>query len=305
MQIKKDNINLKNILKISEKDLRQIIQESLENVMCEINSEKSVTFRNIHDDYKKILNEEYGIREKTVIATNEIVEKIRNTFKVNSKIETDNYGIKHYIGKLPYTFDGFDITVMYDIINLINEEIFNKFVGFYAFDSEYNNKRKELSLNICMVNGGLLVDTIINSIQHELSHIFDGLKQNSIIIPDKEIKLYKMAIQQAENPISNESQELARAIYISFKTEQIAMCNGLDASLRSNNEANFDITKTDEYYFLYNLKHVINNIANYKDLIGKIYHMTIEKMLKRLTKAYYDYLRRLSRIEIKYKNNLI
>lgn len=283
---------------ITESELRKIISNKISEVLD--NSTKHFLEINhlINEEFNLVLNEENGVRFETECAADDVIEKIKNIYKTTSKIQYDFNNLKNYSGILSYTFKEKNITINYRIINFVNSETFIRFQSNYLLSAEYNKEKETIFINIALVNGNFLLETANNSIQHELSHIFDRIKNNDIIIPEKNEKLYKMAVSQCENPVNELSYDLAMAVYISFKTEQIAMCNGLDAMLRKNNDSLFDIRQTNEYHFLYYLKKVITNINDYKTLIIRLYKMTPEKMLKRLTTAYYDYLRRIGRIVI-------
>ena len=283
---------------ITESELRKIISNKIYEALD--NSTKRLLEINhlINEEFNLVLNEENGIRFETECAADDVIEKIKNIYKTASKIQNDFNNLKNYSGILSYTFEEKNIAINYRIINFVNSETFIRFQSNYLLSAEYNKEKETIFINIALVNGNFLLETANNSIQHELSHIFDRIKNNDIIIPEKEEKLYKMAVSQCENPVNELSYDLAMAVYISFKTEQIAMCNGLDAMLRKNNDSLFDIRQTNEYHFLYYLKKVITNINDYKTLIIRLYKMTPEKMLKRLTTAYYDYLRRIGRIVI-------
>lgn len=293
---------IKLTVKLTESELKKIIGDSINEIYKEGNS----ILRTINEDYRIILNEEYGIDFETEIETDKIVEEVKNSFKTNSTVSTDENGLKNYIGTIEHSYKGKEIKVNYCIINFVKEDIFDKYYNFYELGVKYKNKTEEININIAMYDGMFVIETFHNSLQHELSHIFKSITNKITSTSIKDNNIYKIATSQIKHPISNLSFELANAVYISFNEEQIAMCNGVDAMFRNIQDINikrsFSIQQTNEYKYLFYLKKVINNIEEYSDLIRNVYKMTDDKMLTRLKIAYKNYIRRLSRIEIKYKD---
>lgn len=279
---------------ITENELRKIINTKITEVLNEKTIHRISINQLINEDYQRVLQEEYGIRFNTISASDEIITKIQNVFKNNSFVSKDNNGLKNYTGKITCEFNGVDININYTIINFVSLDIFEKLSEAYDLSASYNRENNIMYINLAMINGQFVIETSYNSLQHELSHVFDCHKYEGNFIPEKEIKIYKMAISQSENPINELSFNLSLAVYISFKAEQIAMCNGLDAMMRHDNH--FDIYQSNECGFLYYLKEVITHIDTYADLIIRLYKMTPEKMLKRLKSTYNDYLRRIGRV---------
>lgn len=286
---------------VTESELRNIISSKITEVLDEETKLRISVNQMINEDYQHVIQEELGIHVNTETAADEIIEKIKSNFKNGTNIIKDNNGLKNYLGELDYVFEDKKLNIQYNIINFVTSNIFMQLCGNYNLTAEYSKKKNTIFVTIAMINGQFILDASYNSLQHELSHVFDNYKYKGYYVPEKEEKLYKMAVSQCENPVNELSHDLGMAMYISFKTEQIAMCNGLDALLRKNKDSLFDIHQTNEYNFLYYLKKVINNINDYEILIKRLYKMTPEKMLKRLTTPYYDYLRRIGRIVIRNK----
>ena len=290
---------LKITVKLNETELKKIINDSIN----EIYNKQNKILRTINEDYHNILNEEYGIDFETEIETDKIADKIKESFKKYSKINIDENGFKNYNGSMEYVYKDKKITINYHIINFVEEKIFDKYYMLYDFGAEYRYNINTIIINIAMYNGMFVIETFHNSLQHELSHIFYNIISKHTPISEKEKDIYKIAKKQMKHPISNLSFELANAIYISFKNEQIAMCNEVDAMFRNCTDKNilYSVQQTNEFKYIFYLKKVIDNIEEYSELIKRVYKMTTKKMLTRLKIAYKEYTRRLSRIEIKYK----
>ena len=285
MKIYNKKLVTESIVSESLGSLKQIISES-----CRLHLE-------VFNDFQNILCEEGGIYLKNRVAANEIVKLIKGSIKENKcNVKIDERRIKHYIGELSYFNDGISVLVKYDVINFINDEIFDGLYSYYNLDGSFNEEENSISVPIAMINGKLLVETATGSIQHELSHLLDSKFNKNSDRKDRDSVIYKICVGQMKAPMSNESYELARAIYITFKSEQIAMANSLDALLENDTDNVVDYRETDEYRYLINLKKIISNFNNYKVLIEKVYQCNPDKMLKILIESYHEYARRLGRV---------
>ena len=281
---------------LTECDLRNYIKEQIGVELKKLYCEETFINHEVNNDFKQMLCEELGVSMDVVQSTNEIIELIKEDIKDN-KWYTDKNGFKVKENSIFYKFKNKDIEIYYRVINFSTEGNFRNFEKIYDLTGGYNKDFSKVKINIAMVNGGFVLETAQTTIQHELCHVLDNIYYSDDYIPKNEQDIYNIAVKNCSSPNKNK-RNLGKAIYITFKTEQIAKANELDALLRISKEKGYNIKveDTDEYALLLNLKEVINHFYNYKDLIYYTYNIKPDNMLKRLKISYRNYLRRLGRI---------
>ena len=249
-------------------------------------------------DISKLLVESLGISIDIERKTEEICSEIKKKLKT-IKSEKDLYGNLIKEGKIEFSFNNNNGLIIFKVINFLTENQFDESAKNYCFDGYIRDNN--IYLTIAMYNGMFLSETFGNTIQHELSHFFDKSYYKSDSIFGNEKDIYKITKYILQNDFNETIEEIAKCVYISFKTEQIANSNGLYNLLKNGLKLE-NIKETNEYKYLFILKKVLKNFDDYKYMSKTIYKKEPKWLKKRLEDAYYNYVRRIGRIISKIQN---
>ena len=214
----------------------------------------------------------------------------------------DLNGTYYKEGNINLQLFGNNIELPYTIYNFINED--NALELEYAYDLNcyFDHTKMSIIVKAYIVNGSLDIQSFDDSLQHELSHLFDFSKRGHLPIQDNYALIYKRAVELTQNE-DDTVREIGEAVYASFPSEQIGLVNGLDAQLRRNNNTNspFNVLyNTDAYYYLNKLLKIKDSIADYPIVINRVFNMPVDKMTDFLDSGYESFYRKVSRVMWKY-----
>ena len=178
------------------------------------------------------INEELSVSNTVTEMCKELSYQLINKLKNSKKKIVQNRGLLMYKGML--NFDCSKYLKVIKILNVIyvvylfdNEQICHSFEhgGFMNCSADYENKNIKLALGF--VNGKPSRN-FFASISHELKHIFEydrGMQKNT--------KFYDRVVDRYKNGTQWE-KIVARALYMSFKTEQDAFLSQFYEYLNSD-----------------------------------------------------------------------
>lgn len=217
--------------------------ELVENTLCEIIN---------------VLNEERGISDIVSNLSFKIKDNIINAIE-NTKSQPINYNeVTFKKGSLEeFNFNNKNITINWSYYSFASNDILNKFP--YRIPSSNCNKASNnsyiLNIIIVAINGKFVLTTTMETIQHELEHIWETSNiQNSY----KNMSLYEYG-----NQLLKEQNEYKKSIgiilYLSQKWDQRAYANGVYQYLINHKQpehSRLNIKDTQLYGGLINLKKI-------------------------------------------------
>lgn len=293
----------KNIIKITEDRLREIVREYIYN---EVNERTFYIDENFVSEIHTLITEEYGIskqvEDETTILKDTILNDIRNLqpLATNSNVTT-------YKHRIMVKCFGVDMLLDYIAYDCASTEDYNKIDKRY-FSCAVSPQTKHIILNIAFVNKKP-TNEIDKNIQHELTHLFEYIKRgNNSLMSKKYTTLYNTVQQGVQKYIQYQNTSTIEgiyfnifyALYVSFKCEQDAFFNELDAELKHNSQNWEVVVECSQTY--YNLKIIREIIANWKHVniaIQNLLGITPSMYLKILKNAEKRIVRGIGRVIVK------
>lgn len=263
------------MLQLTEENIKKIINEEL-GIALEVNNCSKEIFLSIVDDIKKQPVE----KNELCTVTNGIVKAIVND--VNFQV---NYTYRNFFSK--------------DFIENIDIDILTS--GGSAF---VNKNLIICYVNLIGINGNINKLEAINTIQHEVEHIYQEIKSNQRI-PKNDKKYAKMRTDLEYG--DEKHKKVAKLFYLCLKSEQEAFINGTYAWCMC------DDIKSPPYTY----KEIINSPAGklyielkdlYLELIDDNEMFSILKneyklSLIEIEKSIKQFLKRLGKVLIKINND--
>ena len=201
---------------------------------------------------KSVINEELGIsdivKEETIKLTNEIIKHLTGTIWV-----IDDYAIKHKTNNFNFKIFEKDILIKFDLINFRTVDNVTKLIENYDITSGYNKHKNILYFTFIMYDGMIDKRTFNDSIQHELTHIYQSLKRGNFILSDKNSNLYDKIVELSKiNNLTKNQKNIVKALYLTFKIEQEAFVNGFYSYLINNQDEQLSliISQSDAFKYL-------------------------------------------------------
>lgn len=230
------------------------------------------------------INEEHSISNEVTLMSTEIFYRIMGKIQPYS-ISTDmGKQLEYKHGNFKYSKLNISFDVSWDFYNVGNETPRTPEMNQFA---SADLSKKAINITIVAINGRINNDSVIESIQHEISHFFEVSKRQGV--PYKNMFQYKLAVTilQQEEKFTDIMVAIAEIIYISYKFEQRAFGNGAYRYLMNH---------TDDYP--HNFNNAIQETKLYK------YLCSLEKDIETLTitkDTEYEITETLKRFEITYK----
>lgn len=271
---------------------------------------------NILEENRQLINsiikEELGINKKVKKEANNLFEQILSKLKItNKKIIANGVGHKNFSSTKEIF--GEKIHIIVNQFNFSDKGIYNGWVKKEGVkDScsiDLDNRFFSLYIYIYSISGYIEKDQLIDSIFHELNHLFQQINAQKMY-PNSQI--YSKAYSNLKSNIK-EKQIPAYIIYISQTSEQDSFANGLYGYLTQNmviKPTINDISKSPAYERLTELKNDIKFIENNKDnklLINSLkeYNLDIDYLLKIANNALNSFLRKIGKTIIKVKEDFL
>lgn len=254
---------------------------------------------------RKIIKEELGIALEVTNTSNQIFQDILTDLRKQKPEKTDICFIK--TGSVNSSLHGVNFKVNYVCRNFSNKDLVENFDidALTEGGSVFLDKRFVfVNVNLIAFNGTVDNKEALNTIQHEIEHIYQQIRANKRI-PSDDLKYAKMKTDLEGN--DENRRYVARLVYLSYKSEQEGFINGTYAWCMTN-----DIT-TPPYDYkniknspagkLYNeMFQLYKEIFNHKEMtmiITKEYNLSKNKVIKSMK----EFQNRLGKVLVKVNND--
>lgn len=220
---------------------------------------------------------------------NRIIQKGSFVYNTNGKLPIESLTINYIIHP-------------YDNINDFKEDYK---IGYISINCESDFEEQSIYLSLATINGELVQESIGN-IEHELNHILQcsfGQKQNET--------LYEKIIYQIENSFGL-YQDVAYALYLSFKTEIASFSVQYYTYLKANNVPLQGLNRTlqDDVnspysVFIQKYNKVMSNARVISDdKVRQLFGITKNEVFKRLENAKKRYKTKMLKVNLKYRDEV-
>lgn len=253
------------------------------------------------DKLRKIIQEELGIATEVSKITEEVFQSIlldiRNRKPEKNEIcFTKNGVVECIINNTPFK-------VNYTCRNFLDKNVIDNFDIDYLTEGGtlfFNKNFFWVNVNLIAVNGTIFKQEAVNTIQHEMEHVFQQLKCNKRI-PSNDLKYAK--IKTDLNGNNTARKNVARLVYLTLKSEQEGFINGTYAWCMTNDLLStpytYDNIKNSPSGVLYNemvdLYNIVFNDIEMTNIIKTEYKLSKNK----ISKLIHDFLKRIGKILIK------
>ena len=204
----------------------------LDNILEEI--QKVELDVNIISEIRQRINEELSINNEVRQASFKLIETINEHMKSVPKQYFANInGTSYRIGDLKETILNTTINIHYRLVNFKDKHFYEMAIDkLPSFPNSYNKKTNTLSLDIISISGNIDQNTYVDTIQHEIEHMFQENKRDK---PFNEDALYKMAMFLKTNFIDDKvAYRIGDLLYFTRQCENDAYVNGLYSLLVDN-----------------------------------------------------------------------
>lgn len=231
------------------------------------------------------MNEDRSISNEVTLMSTEVFYRIMSIVQPSSSSTEMLKRYEHKYGEFEYSKLNISFNVSWDFYNIGNETPRTPEMKQFA---SADLSKKAISITIVAINGRINNDSVIESIQHEISHFFEVSKRQGV--PYKNMFQYKLAVTilQQEEKFTEIMVAIAEVIYISYKFEQRAFGNGAYRYLMNH---------TDDYFHNFNNAIKKTKLYQYLTLIDD----DIE-LLKDNSDAEYEITETFKRFEIPYED---
>jgi len=203
------------------------------------------------EEIKKIIEEELSINDDVARFSNEFYNEIISKLNNAEIIEKNNLLIKKKISIVSY-IDKIKVVSSVIYRNFLSKDFKEKYNLSYITDggSIFINKGLAMMfINIYAINGTVDKPKSMETIQHEVEHIFQQEKMGHEFGDSN--GLYEKIKTDLESKSENK-QKLAKLLYLCIKSEQEGFSNGLYAYMMDKQEPyNDDLLTSSETWNLY------------------------------------------------------
>lgn len=257
-------------------------------------------------DIRTAINEELSINNDVTSLSNSIFNTIKDIFSHGKTTNIKKNGYVECKGNFYQSLNGYKINVCFTIFNFRSNEDYEQNIEYLSDNFSYATKADKklyfLTVYGYAVNNKLQVEDIVDSIQHEVEHIFQGsIGKKSLNTNDN---LYLSAINHIND--GNILGIIANTIYFSYDYEQDAIVNGLYAQLMSSENPVprwDDIVDTQIYDSIEFLKKSILVLSLKKhwlqDKCRNTFGITIDNVILNAKKAYKRLINKVGKVLIK------
>ena len=252
------------------------------------------------EQFSSIIKEEFGISSKVLIASREFYDMLANEVSAVIKTGKDNKTMKSSNGSFSYVFLGMTVEVSFEAFNFKDKDMFRYSQVHSGGKSVYvNDKTSFMWLTVPLVSGTIVKEETMDTIQHELEHIFQQkMFGNSFSDTRKYAKIISNMHSESED-----ERKIANMLYGCIKSEQEGFVNGLYAYLMALPEIfSMESLKKTPCWELYE--------SMYKTYEEFNQDGTLEQMLKpygysrkKVKTAIENFLRRIGRVVAKVKKD--
>lgn len=236
-------------------------------------------------EINEMMYEERSISDEVTLISTEIFYRIMSKIRPYSLSSDMENEFEHKEGQFRYSKLNLKFNVSWEFYNIGDKTPRTPEMKQF---SSIDLNRRAINITIVAVNGKIDNDSVIETIQHEISHFFETSKRRGA--PYKDMLQYKLAVAilQQDEKFTEAMVAIAEIIYISYNFEQRAFGNGAYRYLMNHAEDYFHnfnnaIKKTKLFKYLSSLDKDIKLLTNNKD-------------------AEYEIMETLKRFNMSYKN---
>lgn len=236
-------------------------------------------------EINEMMYEERSISDEVTLISTEIFYRIMSKIEPYSLSSNMENEFEHKEGQFRYSKLNLNFNVSWEFYNIGNKTPRTPEMKQF---SSIDLNRQAINITIVAANGKIDNDSVIETIQHEISHFFETSKRKGA--PYKDMFQYKLAVAilQRDEKFTEVMVAIAEIIYISYNFEQRAFGNGAYRYLMNHAEDYFHnfnnaIKKTKLFKYLSSLDKDIKLLTNNKD-------------------AEYEIMETLKRFNMSYKN---
>jgi len=188
---------------------------------------------NLTENYiRELVKEELGIALEVTNTSNQIFQDILTDLRKQKPEKTDICFIK--TGSVNSSLHGVNFKVNYICRNFSNKDLVENFDidALTEGGSVFLDKRFVfVNVNLIAFNGTVDNKEALNTIQHEIEHIYQQIRANKRI-PSDDLKYAKMKTDLEGN--DENRRNVARLVYLCYKSEQEGFINGTYAWCMTN-----------------------------------------------------------------------
>ena len=259
------------------------------------------------NEIREIIKEELGISETVIKLSREFYNKMIEVIHSSDNIEKNETMIKKTV---PMQFFIDDVKVSSNIVyrNFLSKDYSKLYEVSYVTDGtsfRVTDKLYFCFINVYAISGNIVKEKAMETIQHEIEHIFQQVKMGKGFENDS---MYAKIKDDMES--GNESRsKIGKMIYYTLKSEQEGFNNGLYAYLMDINQPYSDTLLNNSevwqiYLFLKETFKEINNNLEMKNIFNE-YFCNYGITLKSIEKEINNFLHRIGRTIIKVQQDKI
>ena len=250
---------------------------------------------------RNLIKEELGIHMEVVDTSNKVYNDIIEDMKHRDSNKTDICYIKQ--GSIDCSLNNISFKAHYTCRNFLDKKIVDDLdidsltEGGTVF---FNKKWLWINVNIIAINGTVNKQEALNTIQHELEHVYQQLRSGKRI-PGNDDKYLKMKSDMECNDEAR--QKVGRLVYLCCKSEQEAFINGTYAWCMTNDAKSgpyqYEEIKNSPAGKLYvEMQELYDEVFNNSEMTNIVegeYHYSkqyVEKMMN-------EFIRKLGRVLVK------
>lgn len=277
-----------------------------ENFLLEnISEEQRASIREeIDNDIEMLIKEELSISTELSNAANDIIRMLEDSIKQEKSKPVNIQGVSFKEGSVEGNYFGKTIIVKYWFYNFF-DKVYYEQQRKRIREVNRNNNIDRIEITIFAISGHIIEDTLYDTIYHELEHIFQQTKADKMFT---KTDLYAFMVKRRDEVKENTPEYvICDSIYMTYNFEEDAYINGAYGFLMKVCKSYLDVDETLPRTQLYKIielmkfykevfvqyRNQVSNILNTRPYIP--FHLTVDKLLKRLDKA-------TERVERKVKN---
>lgn len=250
------------------------------------------------NQFKQLIKEELGISEEVANMAISVYEQIENN-KEKDEVESNDYFSK-WVSSLKFNFLNCKVNCSITYYNYFSNEYYQySNIVSTGWSVYVTDKLFFMGIIVPMVSGNIVKDEVIDTIQHELSHIYEQKMMGKQYSQNKVYSSLKTNMY-SDNEIVNKAANL---VYGCIKSEQDGFVNGLYAYLMSQPELfSIETLKKSECWKLYEkMVSIYNENSNDSEFISELkkYKFTLNKVDKLIN----NFITKIGRVIVKVKQD--
>lgn len=176
------------------------------------------------DEIRKVVSEELGIKDEMYEKALSVYENIKTDIPKREKTFTDDFELVS--GTVSTDIEGLKVRVQYYCRNFYSQDTIDTYgiENLTTGGSAYLDKRFIMcTVNFYALNGSACKQKALETIQHEIEHVFQEIKADKRI-PNSNFYAKMRTDMESQDEVR---RKVARLIYGCLKSEQEGFVNGL------------------------------------------------------------------------------